>query len=778
MEVATPAATGPATGGGVDGFGCPTAAADRQAVPQSPLLDEHPTATTAAAAAAAAAASAVAASRHGSFSAVGAGAPELRAAVHAVSPNATAASAAAASAAAASSAALRPADDVSAKHDLQALAESCDRMRAAVLQCMDAVQAMARELEYNKSNALFKAEQTFESALAALRERKEHVIDEILRASAVKADSYGRRLAGLSARLHELTAAKETIATAAAGSTGGAGGDGDAGSSAAPGASVAADARALSAAVHARLCGGDDPLDATSLGGDGFHENCHLDFVEASDAEVRRLMTHLGSVAVSEVSTELTTASGEGLRRCTVGKPTVVHVTLRNKDGAIVHENCLEALIYKENLSVQPQISLNEHGSYDVVYIVPEPGSYTLSVGLFKQQIRGSPFKVKATGRAAKSGKSAGYVVSVKCKPPAATLGGGFGGDHRRRRQDERPRAASGGGVGGRSAPSSLGAGGSTSSSQGRASASAASSSSIPLPERSDGSGKSSSGSPAAWSDLVNVIGCRGRGAGEFANPQGVCVSADQGGIVVADSSNQSVQAFSRAGRLLRRLAERGRVGGQLLRPTGVAVTRLGSYVVADYENKCVNLYSAEWKFIKRLGHGRLLGPKGVAVTPSGEIVVADNKANAVLVFNTAGKLLRRLGEGTGAGSNKEWQLAGPHYVACTADGDVLVTDFHSHSVKCFDGAGQFAWSFGSNGNGNGQFDGPTGVAVDERGNIVVADWGNSRIQVFDRTGSFISHVNTEGSSLFGPQDVAVFSDGTVVVSDSGNHCVKLFKYS
>lgn len=113
----------------------------------------------------------------------------------------------------------------------------------------------------------------------------------------------------------------------------------------------------------------------------------------------------------------------------------------------------------------------------------------------------------------------------------------------------------------------------------------------------------------------------------------------------------------------------------------------------------------------------------------------------------------------------------GPHFVAVNNKNEIIVTDFHNHSVKvkhtfqlvqgdntvcikwrfrqnvCFtdflsqvySADGEFLFKFGSHGEGNGQFNAPTGVAVDANGNIIVADWGNSRIQVRQDVFSLLS---------------------------------------
>lgn len=114
----------------------------------------------------------------------------------------------------------------------------------------------------------------------------------------------------------------------------------------------------------------------------------------------------------------------------------------------------------------------------------------------------------------------------------------------------------------------------------------------------------------------------------------------------------------------------------------------------------------------------------------------------------------------------------GPHFAAVNSNNEIIVTDFHNHSVKVsakppeaplkndsekvmkliatimcfilvvqvFNTEGEFLLKFGSNGEGNGQFNAPTGVAVDVNGNIIVADWGNSRIQVSARSPTLNCH--------------------------------------
>ena len=71
--------------------------------------------------------------------------------------------------------------------------------------------------------------------------------------------------------------------------------------------------------------------------------------------------------------------------------------------------------------------------------------------------------------------------------------------------------------------------------------------------------------------------------------------------LLIADSNSQCVQVFSATtGECLLKFGVRGRQASQLQRPTGVAVTANGNYLIADYDNKWVGVFSPEGKYINR----------------------------------------------------------------------------------------------------------------------------------------------------------------------------------
>ncbi|XP_059819478.1 tripartite motif-containing protein 2-like isoform X1 [Hypanus sabinus] len=452
-------------------------------------------------------------------------------------------------------------------------------------------------------------------------------------------------------------------------------------------------------------------------------ENEHLECVVETEA-VRRSLQNLGALLTTSAVARQTVASGEGLRNTVVGQPTTVTITTKDKDGELVKTGSADVraqITAPDSSTAEGEIVDNRNGTYDLLYTLRSEGDHTLSITLYGQPVRGSPFRV----RAAKSSEVVQSPDDVRRRVKSP------GSGHIRQKAVRRPASMYGTG------------------------------------KRKDN---------PIEDELIFRVGSRGREKGEFTNLQGISASGNNR-IVVADSNNQCIQIFSNDGQFKLRFGVRGRSPGQLQRPTGVTIDPNGDIIVADYDNRWVSTFTPDGKFKSKIGAGKLLGPKGVAVDRNGHLIVVDNKACSVFIFQSNGKLVTRFGARGTADRQFAGTLDGPHFVAVNNRNEILVTDFHNHSVKVYNSDGEFLFKFGSHGEGNGQFNAPTGVAVDANGNIIVADWGNSRIQVFDSSGSFLSYINTAADPLYGPQGLALTSDGHVAVADSGNHCFKVYRY-
>ena len=92
--------------------------------------------------------------------------------------------------------------------------------------------------------------------------------------------------------------------------------------------------------------------------------------------------------------------------------------------------------------------------------------------------------------------------------------------------------------------------------------------------------------SPQPRLSMVAQWGTRGSGSGELRAPQSVAVDSRTGILYVADTANNRIQLFSRAGKPL------GSYSTPLARPAGVAVDRQGNVYVADTGNHRVEKFS------------------------------------------------------------------------------------------------------------------------------------------------------------------------------------------
>uniref|UniRef100_A0A3Q1BNY3 RING-type E3 ubiquitin transferase n=1 Tax=Amphiprion ocellaris TaxID=80972 RepID=A0A3Q1BNY3_AMPOC len=357
------------------------------------------------------------------------------------------------------------------------------------------------------------------------------------------------------------------------------------------------------------------------------HQNAHLD-CQVETEGLRRSIQNLGVLITTAAVAHTSVATGEGLRHAATGQHHTITVTTKDKDGELVRTGnaVLKAEITSVdgNRAAETEIMDNKNGTYEVGYTLRHEGEYSFALLLYGQPIRGSPFRLRAVKPS--DVPQSPDDVKRRVKSPSGT------GGHIRQKAVRRPSSMY----------------------------STTKKKENPIED-----------------ELIYRVGSRGREKGEFTNLQGISASSN-GRVVVADSNNQCIQVFSNDGQFKMRFGVRGRSPGQLQRPTGVTVDMNGDIVVADYDNRWVSIFSSDGKFKNKIGAGRLMGPKGVAVDKNGHIITVDNKACCVFIFQSNGKLVTKFG---GRGTSDR-QFAGPHFVAVNNKNEIIVTDFHNHSVK------------------------------------------------------------------------------------------------
>jgi hypothetical protein len=242
--------------------------------------------------------------------------------------------------------------------------------------------------------------------------------------------------------------------------------------------------------------------------------------------------------------------------------------------------------------------------------------------------------------------------------------------------------------------------------------------------------------------------------------------------------------------------------------PFGIAVLPDGNIVVADTFNNRIRLVNPTSGVVTTLaGSGQSFAdgtgtsanfnnPYGVAVIPSSSvIVVADSGNNRIRLVTYPGGVVTTLaGSGSATfadGTGTAARFSGPHGVAVTSTGDIVVADADNNRIRLVTQAGVVTTLAGSSAglvDATGtaaRFSGPRGVAVTSTGDIVVVDTGNNNIRLVTYPGGVVTTLAGSGGGTFAdgtgtaasfniPQGIAMTPTGVIVVADTVNQRVRL----
>ena len=226
-------------------------------------------------------------------------------------------------------------------------------------------------------------------------------------------------------------------------------------------------------------------------------------------------------------------------------------------------------------------------------------------------------------------------------------------------------------------------------------------------------------------------------GADRFAMPHGLTVDGEDN-VWITDVGLQQVYKFSRDGRLLLTVGERGVAGTDgthFDQPTKVAVTPDGSFYVSDgYRNSRVVKFAPDGRYLfqwgsKGSGPGQFDVPHGISLDARGRVYVADRTNARVQVFD---------GDGHYVSEWKGGELGRPFDVALAADGTAFVADGGDmrndppdrSAVVVVGPDGSVAGRFGTFGVYDGQLYRAHDLAVSKDGSVYVGD-ANGRVQKF-----------------------------------------------
>jgi DNA-binding beta-propeller fold protein YncE len=229
--------------------------------------------------------------------------------------------------------------------------------------------------------------------------------------------------------------------------------------------------------------------------------------------------------------------------------------------------------------------------------------------------------------------------------------------------------------------------------------------------------------------------------------------------------------------------------------PTGVAVMRDGSVLIADQDNERIRRVSPAGRITTVAGTGEfggggdgaaataaaLASPYGVAALPDGGFLIADTFNNRIRRVRPDGVIVTVAGGGAAGfagdgGPATAALLDRPHGVAPTADGGFLIADTYNNRVRRVGPRGRIrtvagTGTFGGRGDGaaaiRAALNLPTGVAP-AGGGFLIADHGNNRVRRVGADG-IIRTLAGSAAGLAAPFAIAPAPDGSFVVSDQDN---------
>ena len=225
---------------------------------------------------------------------------------------------------------------------------------------------------------------------------------------------------------------------------------------------------------------------------------------------------------------------------------------------------------------------------------------------------------------------------------------------------------------------------------------------------------------------LVRRFGSKGTGNGEFNrnSPLGVAFDVNNH-LYVTDQCNHRVQKFNN-GVYLFQFGTLGSANGQLGNPIGIIVHN-GKVYVTEFGNDRISVFQLDGQFSHIIGSGHLSNPHYIAVSANDQLLVANWEDYCISMFTLDGNYVGKFGtRGTGRG-----QLSSPSGIVGDLHGFILVTEMSNNRVSIFNKDGAFVHSFGSYGSGHGQFSQCHGIAISPTGDIYVCDKLNERIQIF-----------------------------------------------
>ncbi|XP_055837157.1 protein wech [Episyrphus balteatus] len=274
---------------------------------------------------------------------------------------------------------------------------------------------------------------------------------------------------------------------------------------------------------------------------------------------------------------------------------------------------------------------------------------------------------------------------------------------------------------------------------------------------------------------LTLSFATEGHDDGQVSRPWGLCVDK-MGNILISDRRNNRVQVFNPDGTFKFKFGRKGVGNAEFDLPAGICTDCDNRIIVVDKDNHRVQIFSANGIFLSKFGtfgkeYGQFQYPWDVAVNSRRQIAVTDSRNHRIQQFDSEGRFIRQIVFDNNGPSKS---IAAPRGICYTPQGNIIVSDFDNHCLYLIDpDVNEIISAKGQEGCGFQEFNRPSGLCCDDEGRIIVADSKNQRVIVFSPNMDYLWDIEIRPS--VNPQmpctldekdrtcDVALMPDGRVV---------------
>ncbi|XP_070546611.1 tripartite motif-containing protein 2-like [Ptychodera flava] len=269
---------------------------------------------------------------------------------------------------------------------------------------------------------------------------------------------------------------------------------------------------------------------------------------------------------------------------------------------------------------------------------------------------------------------------------------------------------------------------------------------------------------------LVNTIGNKGSGEGQFDSPYGVAINRDKD-IVTTDTENNRLQITTRHGKCKKIL--KFEELEDIFTPCDIAISCDNTYYSLDSKNNRVVISDENGHVIGCFGQNELKNPSGIGISPvDGSVYVTEDDEHCVKIYTQRGQYLRSFGsEGRGQG-----QFKGPWGVVIGFSGLVFVADFWNRRIQVFNSHDQYLYSFDCRSE-DGEMRNPKKLSIDNDKYVYVTAGNTDSVLKFESSGKFVCRIDSDSDALYWPTGVALTDDVPcrVIVADTDNNCIRVF---